>query len=69
VDLDLDRQLFPFCTPAEIDRHVREAVEALGSPQGGLWLHAEVDDGVPLENIEALCLALEKYRGFFCKAA
>jgi uroporphyrinogen decarboxylase len=65
VDLDLDRQMFPFCTPDDIDRHVREAVEALGSPEGGLWLTAEVDDGVPLENIEAICQALEKYRGRF----
>jgi len=65
VALDLDRQMFPFCTPQEIDDHVREAVETLGSPEGGLWLGAEVDDGVPLENIEALCMALEKYRGYF----
>jgi hypothetical protein len=65
VNLDLDRQLFPFCTPADIDAHVRQAVEALGSPAGGLWLTAEVDDGVPLENVEAICAALDKYRGFF----
>jgi hypothetical protein len=65
VDLDLDRQLFPFCTPAEIDAHVREAVEKLGSAEGGLWLKAEVDDGVPLENVEAICCALEKYRGYY----
>ena len=65
VDLDLDRQMFPFCTPADIDRHIREAVETLGSPEGGLWLKAETDDGVPLENIEAICVALEKYRGYF----
>jgi len=65
VDLDLDRQLFPFCTPGDIDVHVRQAVDALGSPEGGLWLMAEVDDGVPLKNIEAICVALEKYRGYF----
>jgi hypothetical protein len=65
VDLDLDRQMFPFGTPDDIDRHVREAVAVMGSPAGGLWLTAEVDDGVPLENIEALCQALEKYRGCF----
>jgi len=65
VSLDLDRQMFPFCTPADIDRHVRQAVEALGAPEGGLWLEAEVDDGVPLENIEAICCALETYRGYF----
>ncbi len=65
VDLDLDRQMFPFCKPADIDAHVREAVKALGSPEGGLWLKGEVDDGVPLENVEALCDALEKYRGYY----
>ena len=67
VDLDLDRQLFPFCTPEDIDDHVREAVEKLGSPKGGLWIHAEVDDGVPLVNIEALCIAMQKYKRAFPK--
>jgi uroporphyrinogen-III decarboxylase len=67
VDLDLDRQMFPFCKPSDIETHVREAVEALGSPEGGLWLKVEIDDGVPLENVEALCDALEKYRGYYTK--
>jgi len=61
IDLDLDRQQFPFWSPGDIDAHVREAVEILGSPEGGLWLKAEFGDGVPLENIEAICSALEKY--------
>jgi len=65
VDLDLDRQMFPFCTPADIDAHVRECVEKLGAPQGGLWLEAECGPDVPLENIEAICQALEKYRSYF----
>jgi hypothetical protein len=65
VDLDLDRQMFPFCGPKEIDAHVREAVEALGSPEGGLWLTAECGPDVPLVNVEAICQALEKYRGYF----
>jgi uroporphyrinogen decarboxylase len=65
VDLDLDRQMFPFCKPSDIDTHVKDVVKALGSPEGGLWLKGEVDDGVPLENIEALCDALEKYRGYY----
>ncbi len=65
VNLDLDRQLFPFCSEQELDAHVRGAVEALGSPDGGLWLSAEVDDGVPLETIDAMCYILEKYRGFY----
>lgn len=65
IDLDLDRQKFPFWKPADIDRHVKEAVEILGSPQGGLWLRAEIGDDVPLENVEAICTALEKYSTYY----
>ena len=65
VALDLDRQMFPFGTPADIDAHVRETVEALGLPEGGLWLTAECAPDVPLRNIEAICEALERYRGHF----
>ena len=65
VDLDLDRQLFPFCTTGDIDDHVRETVEKLGSVEGGLCLKAEIDDGVPLENVEAILAALAKYSLFY----
>ena len=65
IDIDLDRQRFPFWTPAEIDAHVREAVETLGAPEGGLWLKASIDDEVPLENVEAIFRALETYSRFF----
>lgn len=68
VDLDLDRQLMPFATPAELGRHVREAVEALGSPEGGLWLKAELGPDVPLENIAAILEAMEKCRGYWRKS-
>jgi hypothetical protein len=65
VNLDLDRQLFPFCTPKDIDEHVREAVVKLGSKEGGLMLVAECEPDVPLENIEAICQALEKYMFYY----
>ncbi len=65
VDLDLDRQQFPFWSPGDIDAHVKEAVEILGSPEGGLWLKAEIGDDVPLENVEAICCALEKYSTYY----
>ncbi len=65
VDLDLDRQMFPFCRPDEIDAHVREAVEMLGAPEGGLWLRAEIGPDVPLDTIDAICVALETYRGYY----
>jgi uroporphyrinogen decarboxylase len=65
VELDLDRQLFPFCSPADIDDHIRESVDKLGSKEGGLWLKAEISDDIPMENIEAICAGLEKYRSYF----
>lgn len=61
VALDLDRQLFPFATPDQIDAHIREAVETLALPEGGLRVSAEVAPDVPLENIEAICVAFERY--------
>jgi uroporphyrinogen decarboxylase len=57
---DLDRQLFPFATPGEIEDHVGEVFEALHLPTGGLALLAEVGPDVPLENVEALCTAFER---------
>jgi len=65
VNLDLDRQLFPFCTPEDINEHIKEATMKLGSPEGGLMLHAECEPDVPLENIEAICQTLEKYRLYY----
>jgi len=62
VNLDLDRQLFPFCTPEDIEEHIKEATIKLSSREGGLMLHAECEPDVPLENIEAICQSLEKYR-------
>ena len=61
INLDLDRQMFAFCTPVDIRRQVREVVDTLGSPEGGLMIFGAVSGtNVPLENIEALCDALEE---------
>ncbi len=65
VDLDLDRQLFPFCKPSDIDAHVEEAVAKLGAPEGGLWLKAELGPDVPMDTAEAICTALEKHRSYW----
>ncbi len=62
IDLDLDRQSFPFATPAQLDKQVKEAVEMLAVPEGGLMMKAEISDpNTPFENIEALCHAFEEY--------
>lgn len=57
---DLDRQLFPFATPDAIESHIEEVFGGLYSKKGGLMLQAECGPDVPLENIEAICRALER---------
>ncbi|MBN1777776.1 MAG: hypothetical protein JW811_06595 [Clostridiales bacterium] len=64
VNLDLDRQLFPFATPSELESHVAECVEALYLPQGGLSLNIELNHEVPLLNMAALLDAVRKYRKY-----
>jgi hypothetical protein len=61
VDLDLDRQQFPFWSAAEIHAHVDEAVRVLDDPHGGLWLKAEIGPDVPMANIEAIFEALDRH--------
>ncbi len=64
INLDLDRQLFPFASRSQIFDHVGECVEALYLPQGGLGLNAELNYEIPLDNIAAVLDALEKYRHY-----
>jgi uroporphyrinogen decarboxylase len=62
IDLDLDRQGFPFMTPLHITGMIKNAVETLNSPEGGFMMKAEIGDpNTPLENIEAICDAFESY--------
>jgi len=62
IDLDIDRQkITVFGTPAEVDALIREEVEKLSSPAGGLMLIYGWYAGTPLENVKALMDALEKY--------
>ncbi|MFX0102730.1 MAG: uroporphyrinogen decarboxylase family protein [Candidatus Hodarchaeota archaeon] len=62
IDLDLDRQSFPFATPDELKKQIKDAVDTLNSPEGGLMMKAEIGDvNIPLENIEAICEAMQEY--------
>jgi hypothetical protein len=60
IHLDLDRQLFPFASRSEIEDHIGEVYEGLHLPEGGLLIHAECEPDVSLENIDAICTALER---------
>lgn len=62
IMLDLDRQLFPVATPSQVRDHVRECVERLYLPQGGLGLSVELAQDIPIDNAEAIIDAVDKYR-------
>jgi hypothetical protein len=64
INLDLDRQMLPFATPASIEDHIRECIEALYLPEGGLGINLELGQDVALDVIEAALAALEKYRHY-----
>jgi len=64
INLDLDRQLFPFAKPAQIKEHVRECVERLYLPEGGLALNIELNFDIPFDNLVALFDAVREYRTY-----
>lgn len=64
LDQDLDRQMMPFATRAEISDHVEELVSRLYLPEGGLALRVELNYDYGLDKIEAILDAVEKYRHF-----
>ncbi|MHC1695867.1 MAG: uroporphyrinogen decarboxylase family protein [Eubacteriales bacterium] len=66
IDLDIDRQsIIPFGSPRDIDDLIKEEVMKLGSPQGGLIFTCGIYPPTPIENVDALCCALEKYRRYW----
>jgi hypothetical protein len=66
IDLDIDRQqVTRFGDPDKIDELIREEVEKLGSPEGGLMMIYGLYPGVPLENIKAVMVAMERYAVFY----
>jgi hypothetical protein len=62
IRTDIDRQwVIPYGSPEGIVAAVKEAIAAFGSFNGGVLLHGEVGQDVPLENIEALYSAFYEY--------
>lgn len=61
INLDLDRQSFPFLSPSRLRDQVKSAVDALFDPRGGLMMMAAIYGETPMENIEALCDAFEDF--------
>ena len=66
IDIDVDRQqITRFGTPKQIDNLIREEVEKLGSPEGGLMMIYGLYPGVPVENVKAVMDAMERYAAFY----
>lgn len=66
IDLDIDRQkITRYGTPDQIDALIREEVEKLGTPEGGLTMIYGLYPGVPLENAKALMEAMERYATYY----
>jgi hypothetical protein len=64
IELDIDRQAVTrFGTPTAIDAMLRDTIERLGSPQGGLMMVYGLYPDVPLENAAALMDAMTRYAG------
>ncbi len=64
INLDLDRQMFPFATKSEIEDHIKECIETLYLPQGGLAINIELNYEVPLENMAAIFDTMRKMRHY-----
>ena len=62
IELDVDRQsVTRFGTPKEIDALIREEVEKIADPAGGVMMIYGMYPGIPLENAWALMDAMERY--------
>ena len=66
VDLDIDRQkITPFGTPGDIDSLIREEVEKIGTPEGGLMMTYGLYPELPMENVKAVMDSMERYMGHY----
>jgi hypothetical protein len=67
IDLDIDRQkITVFGKPDDIDSHIKNCIEKLGSKYGGLLLIYGAYPGTPAENIGSVIKSMEKYCKLWC---
>jgi hypothetical protein len=59
--VDIDEQMLPSCAPGDIHAQVKRIRARVGTSDGGLMIFASPGGDVPLENIEAICAAWERY--------
>lgn len=64
IALDLDRQMFPFASKAQLKAHVQEIFERLYLPSGGLALNIEFGQDVSIETMDYILELVTNYRDF-----
>ncbi len=55
------QKVLPFGSTDDVYKHVKEIIDVLGHPKGGLILHGEVQIDVPFRNYETMFDAFMKY--------
>ena len=62
ISLEVDEQkITAFGTPEQIDRHILNCIQKLGSPEGGLSLHYTAYPGTSISGVESVVRAMRKY--------
>lgn len=68
IDLDIDRQkITVFGKQQDIENHIKNCVEKLGSENGGLLLLYGAYPATPKENVAAVIRSMQKYHNFWVK--
>jgi hypothetical protein len=60
INQDMDRQLFPFATTSQLKDHFKEVIDTLYLPEGGLMIYTEIEQDVPLKNVDTIFNLLEE---------
>lgn len=65
LNIDIDRQrITRFGAPAQVEALIREEIDKLATPQGGLIMTYGMYPGIPLANARALMDAMERYMDY-----
>lgn len=66
IDLDIDRQHITYTgTPSDIEAMIKLEVQELGSREGGLTMVYGLYPGIPMANVKALAVAMERYSAYY----
>ena len=66
IRTDIDRQYILIkSTPKEMDEYIKKIFKLMGSERGGIMFKGEINSDCPLELVEAMYTAFEKYARYY----